>query len=219
MKILKAFPGEHEEKFDDAPFILPDADKISQQIPPEVPRVTFKSKLGKWTFQVARSRADVFLAVAPQDDILYTSMLYEECAPVLNTFITAFNVDISRLGAVCERYSLHENPGLAIATFFCKEYWTEQDGALNRPQGFELHAHKVYGIPEGFDINSWVRCRAGQVSGSVNGPAILIEQDINTLAQETERKYSIDECSVFFRAVSEEMDKIMKLYFPNEEAE
>lgn len=218
MKILKGFPGRHEEKFDDAPFVLPDADKMPAPLPPEVPRVTFKSKLGKWVFQIARSRADVFLGVASEGDVVSPSMFHQECAPILIDFIKAFNIEVSRFGAVCERFSVYENPGLTIAKFFCKDSWTSKDGALNRPESFELHAHKVYDVPQGFSINSWLRCRSGQVAGAVNGPAILVEQDINTFPKEN-GTLLIDECSVFFQVVSEEMEQIMELYFPSKEAQ
>lgn len=217
MKVLKDFAGNHEDKFDSSPLILPD--EVSQTIPPEIPRITLKGTLGKWMFQLARSRADVFLTKSSETDELRALMLYEDCAPLLDSFVTTFNLDISRLGAVCERYCLHDTPGSGIANFFCKDNLTAPQGPLNRPEGLELHAHKVYEASHGLTVNSWVRCRAGKIAGVINGPAILVEQDINTLAKEGEHKYLHEERLNFFRTVSEEMDKIMELYFPDKGGE
>ncbi len=217
MKVLKDFAVNHEDKFDGSPFILPD--QMSQTVPPEIPRITLNNVIGKWMFQVASSRADVFRTQASEIDVLSAPMLYGECAPLLDSFVTTFNLDISRLAAVFERYCLHDTPGAAISNFFCKHDLTSQEGPLNRPEGFELHAHKVYEVSSGLRVNSWVKCRSGMVAGEINGPAILIEQDINTLPPEGERVYLQEERSNFFRMVSEEMDKIMELYFPDKKGE
>lgn len=85
------------------------------------------------------------------------------------------------------------------------------------PSSFELHGHKKY-IYRSFDVNSWVRVRSGKArpKQGISRPIVLVEQDINTLAELMEsRSYSKREISTFFRHIIKEFDSILKLYFPS----
>jgi len=143
-------------------------------------------------------------------------MLYETCAPVLDEVADVLQVDIWRLGAVCERFCLDNEPGMTIARFFCRDQWTENDGPLSGSENFELHAHEIRDL-SGTKVNSWMRCKSGRVSGLTDGPAIILQQDVNTLADDKSRTYTRSQRSEFFRAAVQEIDRLYALCFPGTE--
>ncbi|MCI0342462.1 MAG: hypothetical protein L0216_15200 [Planctomycetales bacterium] len=122
---------------------------------------------------------------------------------------------VGRLATVVTRIAEHETPGLFLARHFCKSRW---DAApLNRPEGFELHAHKSYKLPSGLKINSWVRNRTVQIVAPDQSEraAVSVEQDLNTLAEEANSS-AFDERGIrsFFELAIPEFDAILKLYYP-----
>ena len=87
-----------------------------------------------------------------------------------------------------------------MAQHFCKEKWLTVP--FNRPESFEIHAHKRYFFADRFNVNSWVRCKTGLLVNPDRESIILIEQDINTVAEEMEtREFSAEEIKDFFRLV------------------
>lgn len=100
-----------------------------------------------------------------------------------------------------------------LAEHFCKEEWHKKP--LNRPEGFELHAHKKYKL-ESFNVNSWVRSKTGHLQEEGADVSIaLVEQDINTLAEESaDRSFTSDEFKQFFSIVLKEFDNILQMYYP-----
>jgi hypothetical protein len=86
---------------------------------------------------------------------------------------------------------------------------------FNRPEAFEIHAHKRFKMGE-FLVNSWVRCKSAIASSaSEMQPIVLVEQDINTLAEDVPSKvFRKAEIEAFFAKVSTEARTILNLYFP-----
>ena len=124
---------------------------------------------------------------------------------------------VGRLAALASRSAVHENPGLFLARHFCKGRW---DAApLNRPQGFELNAHKVFLMGDKFEVNSWARSKTGTLSSEgTETPVVVFEQDINTLAPDAEtRSFENAEIATFFAGAERELDHILSLYYPSEE--
>ena len=80
-----------------------------------------------------------------------------------------------------------------------------------------MHAHKRYNLSK-YKVNSWVRCKTGRLSMQPNEQKkiILVEQDLNTLTEDMDRKeYDIKDIVDFWNASSKELDLILNLYFPN----
>jgi len=217
VRVLTEFLSKYKERFDKSPSLLPEEDKLGRMLlPPEMPLITLASKQGDWSLTVAKSRVDVFRAATVEEKRLPASALYTECSPVLDQFIEQFDVEVGRLGTVFERYCVTKDPGGALARYFCQERWTGADDPLSRPQGFELHAHKVFELTPGLAVNSWVRCKTGVVTGAVEGPAIIVEQDINTLVGDKGQKFSKEQRDTFFKRVSDEVERILISYFPGD---
>jgi hypothetical protein len=109
---------------------------------------------------------------------------------------------------------VYEKPGLFLARHFCKDRWDK--APLNRPENFELHAHKKFTLASGFEVNSWARSKTGKLSGDGDEKLIvLFEQDLNTLAEEAStRNFCEAEIKKFFGAVATELDSILGLYYP-----
>jgi hypothetical protein len=86
---------------------------------------------------------------------------------------------------------------------------------LNRPESFELHAHKRFAM-DGFQVNSWVRNKTGRVSIDQDPEAIvLVEQDINTTPEDIQsRSFSSEEIRRFFVTAASELESILRLYYP-----
>jgi hypothetical protein len=119
---------------------------------------------------------------------------------------------------VVQRFLPEEDPGRALARHFCREELLSQDpkGPLNRPENFELHAHKTYEMA-GFRINSWVRCKTGTLAIGDSGQRILfVEQDLNTLADAiAQKEYDLPAVAHFFETAATEVDAILRRYFPS----
>ena len=86
---------------------------------------------------------------------------------------------------------------------------------FNRSEAFEIHNHKVYTPEQGisYPINSWVRCKSGSMTPE-NRPVIVVEQDLNTLAEDLRTRFTADEMRAFFETASREANGILGKYFP-----
>lgn len=205
--VLTGFLSAHKQVFDGTPSFTPEPDKPSQSLPPEIPRITLNSSIsGKWVFQIAKSRADVVRTISGPEDFLSVSILHEECAPILESFVHMFNIEMVRMGSISEWLSMQEKPGQNLARFFCRDAWIGPGGELNDPENFELHAHKVFNMAGRFQANCWLRFKTGHASGIIEGPSIIFEHDINTVAQ-AGRVFSAQECREFYQAASKEFER------------
>ena len=132
-------------------------------------------------------------------------------------YIDAFQVRVGRLAGILNRFAKNDSPGLYLARHFCKERW--DTAPFNRPESFELHAHKRFALGNQIQVNSWVRSKSGKLASSEkqDQSIVLVEQDINTLAEEApSRAFSLDEIRAFFRLAASEFDAILTLYYPLE---
>ena len=196
------------EKFDSDPIIIPEKDVL----PPSVPVLIMQSQSGEWKLQVSRERVDIIFDPKLPSSIDDLSKFFEEGLDYLVEFRKLFNLRVGRLAAICNRLLNHEEPGKALAKHFCREDLLS--GSLNRPEGFELHAHKKFTLYGREVVNSWVRNKTGLRVVS-NEPVIIIVQDVNTLAEQVhEREYTDEEMKLFFTASSVELDKILSIYYP-----
>lgn len=198
-------------RFDADPFAIPNMPGL----PVEVPRLVLNSKANLWRCELATARInfywnnpDPLTQKYPANDI------YTELRSLVSDFLAAFEPRVARLAAVVHRISANDSPGRTLATHFCAEQWHK--APFNRPENFELHAHKRYALGSGTKVNSWVRNKtAFATRGPTTNPVILVEQDLNTLAEDAQNAaFTTQQVSAFFEAAPTEFDSILKLYYP-----
>lgn len=197
------------EVYDGEPVSLPGG------VPSEIPSVIVSSRDGSSAVEVARSRVNFRWSRAGGDEGLAS------IAEVLRTFSARLSsifddqrARIGRLGSIVVRSTGRSLPGITLARQFCRPELLS--APLNRPEGFELHAHKQFALLPGLNVNSWMRIKtAKQVMGEAYG-SVVAEQDLNTLAEELQaHNFSPAEANEFFSAAAQEFDTILGLYFPS----
>jgi len=208
--ILRELFAIQPELFDGAPTVLP----IPQDAPPEIPRITLKNMDQSLKLDVSPSRINLYRTKSAADDIVIIDEFTNLASQFLNNYLERVNARCGRLAAVIRRFLIIEKPGFEIAAHFCREEFME--APFDRPESFEVHAHKVYDLSDFDRVNSWVRIRSGVAQFADRAPqhAIIIEQDINTLSEGMEnRDYSEQQINRFFEIVADEFDIILRLYF------
>ncbi|HSP17642.1 MAG TPA: hypothetical protein VLV78_23055 [Thermoanaerobaculia bacterium] len=201
-------------RFDGEPAILP----IPEGLPKDVPRVILQSRSTNWRCEIASARVNIFWRAAAEGNERLEP-IFAELTPLLIEYFEFIDSRVGRLAAVINRYVRHPAPARFLASHFCKERWMA--APFNRPESFELHAHKVFPLAGRFQTNSWVRNKTATVTmGAEERPAVLVEQDLNTLVEETAtRAFSPDEIAGFFQAVARGFDETLTLYYPDDLAE
>jgi hypothetical protein len=207
-KVLVALLEEWGEVFNGDPIVIP----ASPNLPPGVPRLTLMSKDSRYRIQASAARVDLFRI---KDGELCLPEHLDWTLGVLFRYLGVTNASVNRVAAVLKRAAPLEDPAKQLASHFCREKWLH--GPLNRPQEFELHAHKVFKLPNSVAINSWFRCKTVTLVGPPEQRAALVEQDFNTLAQDAaDGEFSGAEIREFFALAPPEFDKVLSMYFPEE---
>ncbi len=210
VKLLSGLVPSWLDRFDGDPIVLP-----SQGLPRDVPRVILQDKSGAWRCEVASARINLFWRKPNEDGpVLSPRSFYAGAARMLNQYTEFLHARAGRLAAVLNRYAAHPSPGIFLATHFCQERWLS--GPLDRPESFELHAHKRLKLAGSFNVNSWIRNKSGAVAREKSPePIVLVEQDLNTLSEEAEeRAFTPSEIEGFFAAVVDEFDASIGSYYP-----
>lgn len=198
-----------------------DGEPISLPLPPlapsELPSAILTSRDQSLSIELARTRVNVYWkrVESNKDASINISDIYSQFSDRIATIAEKNKVVIGRLAAVRVSMANEPTPGRMLSNQFCREEKV-LNGPLNRLEGFELHAHKVYELYQAQNVNSWIRIKT---SGSP-GPDyehIFIEQDINTLAEEVNIK-NFDRVNItqFFHEASNQLDSILKAYFPGD---
>jgi hypothetical protein len=206
--VLKRMPKAWEDMYDADPVSLP----LPADAPIEVPNVILLSKDDTQRAQISRARVDLIQSCdnAEHTDLVETLAVLAERLVQLQEVM---NVRYGRLAAIAARVAPLDQPGLALAREFCTDRWLS--GPLNRPEGFELHAHKTFALLGDVVVNSWMRIKAAKLGESEGFSRILVEQDINTLANELDtRRFEPDEIASWYHAAAEQLDTVLRLYFP-----
>lgn len=215
-RILSRLLPDWARLFDGAPIALPMPDAM----PREIPRVIFQSRSGEWRCECASARLNVFWR-QPSDgasvDDQTPQRAYGIILPLIRQYLDVADARVGRLAALTSRYAEHDSPSTYLARHFCKEKWIV--APFNRPENFELHAHKKFLLAGRFQVNSWVRNKTGTVTvNGVTRTVILVEQDLNTLAEEeSARTFSGDEIAAFFEATVDGFRDALSLYYPGKE--
>lgn len=214
-RLLPKLLGELGDQLDGDPVTLP----LPPQAPPEVPRLILQSADQSLRMEVSLLRVDVRwqrTVTAGQPELPQFCGFATKAHGLFQEVVGARS---GRLALVVQRYQLHQSPGMALSAHFCRpELVSNQPhakGPLNRPENFELHAHKTYHLGR-FPINSWMRCKTGVLAvAEVGQPIILVEQDLNTVAEGLEKQsYGVADLQEFYGLTVPELDAIARLYFP-----
>jgi hypothetical protein len=211
-RLLKALLPVWGDVFDGEPTVLP----AGAGFPKEVPRVLLVSKSGEWRCQVASSRLDMHwhrAAAGPAGEFFFRA------AELLTVYVKLIGTRVGRVAAIVNRYAYHDQPASFLARHFCKPRWNV--APLNRPEQFELHAHKTYRMAAATTVNSWVRSKTGIVAtDGGEQPAVIVQQDLNSLVGDAPNKsFAEGELRSFFEAVTMEFDQILELYYPGDEGQ
>jgi len=198
------------DRFDADPVVIP----ATEDIPREDPRMILNSTSGNWRCEIASTRINLFWRRTNTTTAEPTlSEFYAEATRMLNEYKEFLNARVGRMAAVLNRFVEHATPALFLARHFCQDRWSA--APLNRPENFELHAHKRYRLAGEFEVNSWVRSKTGTVSGEPPHPIVSVEQELNTPAEDSDsRRFSAGEIARFFGECSYVFDSILWLYYP-----
>lgn len=209
-RIYRELPKDWAGRFDGEPVILP----TQQVMARDAPRVILQSAKQDWTCRIAAARADIRWQRSESGASKIPSLydFFRDATQLFCSYREAFHVRVDRLGTVTRRYFLQENPGHELAQHFCKSEWLTTP--MNRPEGFELHAHKCFQLTDELRVNSWVRNKTGELTGD-GSPIIVVEQDINTRREDSEsHSFQNEDIQEFFSHSAEELDHILHLYYP-----
>ena len=215
-KIMSSFYPKCVEQFDADPEVIPNLPGL----PPEVPRVIMKNIDGSLRLEIAAARVSCFERIIKHDTPpIEISQFYSSAISFLSLYKETVDCRIGRLAAVRTVYAIHDNPGRFLARHFCKDIWDE--APLNRPENFELHAHKVFSLSNKFKVNSWARSKTGNLTENEKKVRIvLFEQDLNTLAEEANHSsFTSEDIALFFNQAIPEFDNILNEYYPITEGE
>jgi hypothetical protein len=205
LRVLRELPAEFEGRLDAEPQVLPHIDGL----PPEVPRLVLASKSAEWRMEIGPSRTNLhWQRQGPTEGSIGLIEFFQSVVrlPV------GVGTPVTRAAAVLQRYVAMPNPALFLADHFCKP--SMRGGPLNRPENFELHAHKTYEFVPGVRTNSWVRCKTALLDeAEAKSPILLVEQDLNTVA-DAPLPLSTQQQAEFFGRVVSEFSEAIRLYFP-----
>jgi hypothetical protein len=195
------------DRFDGDPLTFP----LPEGVPKEVPKMVLQSRTQEWRCEIASGRINLFWRRPSQDGSEISLVeFYRTVVPLLIQYRGFVDSPVRRVAAVVNRYRLQDTPGRYLAQHFCRDRWLT--APLNRPENFELHAHKVFKLTPRFAVNSWVRNKTGKLAG-VDRSIVVVEQDLNTLTEEM-HDFSEQDIQSFFDAALTEFDTILQLYYP-----
>ena len=215
VKVIQTFLPKIENIFDQEPTLIPNIEGM----PKEIPRIILKSSDNSFACEISPKRFNVIWSESSKDaPAEKMDTIFSKATEILEKYQDYKKARVGRIAAIATSVYLVDDPGKYLAKHFCDAQWL--DAPFNRPETFELHAHKRYSFIQGdlnFTVNSWVRNKTGyyqEESGS-QSPILLIEQDLNTPQEEIEKKdYSTAEIKAFFGAAPEQLLGILKLYYP-----
>lgn len=203
--VLGALLAIKDLKYDGDPIILP------PNQPVEAPRIVLRSKDEQHRVQAGPTRLDIFRRAVPGVTRPSISDAILSSIPIIEAYKIATKATFTRLAVVIKRTVQMDQPSSALSHHFCKEQWLA--GPLNRPQEFELHAHKVFTIPGSVAVNSWFRCKSAILNLPRDPRAVLVEQDLNTL-DESQQEFELPQVQSYLNATIPAFDEILNLYFP-----
>lgn len=197
------------DKFDGNPLSIP----LPDNAPPEVPSIVLTSNDNSLKMNVSRQRTDISWNRTSSEVNPDVHAVVDEINDILRDIIKDQVVSAGRLAFILNRFAPVEDTAKVLAAHFCKEEWLTT--ALKQPENFELHVHERHAFGTGqFNVNSWFRVRTGRLVADSKS-AVLVQQDINTIAEELEsQRFEPEQIQAFFHEAIELDDQVLALYFP-----
>jgi hypothetical protein len=204
------------DRFDGGPTVLPAPE------PGDTPLIALQSKDLRSRLQTVPGRLDVYAVRQHREEPLSFAGSLEWMEEVASAFVERFSPGVGRLALMAVRVLPMSSPATEISQHFCNEKILADP--IRRTENFELHSHKVFLLRRdiGPKVNSWMRCKSGTATyrlppPPISEPVVVVEQDINTLAEESAtRRFAASEVSPFYRDVAAAMDVVLAKYFPSE---
>lgn len=196
-------------KFDGKPLSIP----LPDDAPPEIPTIVLTSKDSSLKMDVSRYRTNVSWNRTSSEVNPDVLSVIDEMNDILRDIIKDQGVSAGRLAFILNRFAPVEDVAKMLAAHFCKEEWLTT--ALKQPENFELHVHerRVLGTGQ-FNVNSWFRVRTGRLVVDSKS-AVLVQQDINTMAEDLESQhFELEQIQTFFHEAIKLDDQLLALYFP-----
>lgn len=200
--------------FDGEPVSLPN------NTPLEFPRIVLSSLDEQVSLEISGIRAAFTWRKKDGQQALDVEKFVRQSREVLDFYLEMAPAMAGRLALILHRVALNEEPAKTLAKHFCRERWLI--APLNRPETFELHAHKSFQLSDEFKVNSWIRCKSGDIStqptdpsASLVQPVVFVEQDINTLSEIAgDIVFNSQQIQSFLTSVFQEADHVLSIYFP-----
>lgn len=206
-KILGNLMSKFFDIFDGNTTVLP----VPKDVPKDIPRLILTSSDERIRLDISEARVNLVRYRDENDTLIDKDNFWSLCSEVYNEYMASTSAKVNRIAFVSIKFLEDGSPGLTLAQSFCKDNLLKEP--FNRPENFEIHSHKAYTL-ESFKVNSWVRCKSG-VLKTDKTPIILVEQDINTISDETENnEFSIEDIAKFGSLVDAEQEIILTKYFP-----
>jgi hypothetical protein len=208
-RVFAAVFESYRARYTGAPISLP----LPDGAPDFVPAVVLKSADDTWRLDAAPARLTSTWSRTRDDHNLSLHDAVDACAEVVAHYIAETGVRVARLALVVRRSCRDPAPPQTLIARFASE--RAAAGPFRNSRTFEVHNHKAYPVAalDDLRINSWMRCKTGFVV-SPDRPAVIVEQDLNTLAEEQDQQsFSPARSSQFFAAVAKEADEILQIYF------
>jgi len=207
-QILGSLVNKFSTLFDGAPLSIP----LPQDAPSDIPRLTLRDGNGRIKFEIALSRANFFI-FQKEEAIIDGQEFFKLCLPIFEEYIKLSNAKVGRMAIVAVNILKQEAPGLIIAQHFCKDRWFSNAAP---PENFEVHFHKKCEF-SGFNVNNWFRCKSGFLVKD-KAKVIIVEEDINTLAEDLAAKdFDLSKITNFLRDSFKKQRELLETYFPNNE--
>jgi len=206
-KAIGTMLGTYPERFSGQLLSMP----LSNDDPPEIPRVVLQSPGGGWRVQFSPVRMDAVRSLLPTEEAMDFGQAVDACRDMVSYYAQETGTAVNRLALVVTRRFPTENPAEWLISRYCNK--ASQREPLNNSATFELHNHKVYTPLGSTALNSWVRCKSA--THPRVGPVVVVVQDLNTAAtDEKEQLYGPEAVTGFFDLVRAEADSIFDKYFP-----
>jgi len=193
------------EKFETMYNGPPAAFPLPPQAPAEVPRIVLSSASHEYELRLALSRSDAIWRDSTNPD---ASEGMRKNVEVLLSQIRNTQARINRAALVLIRECKAPIPAIELARHFFKAEIAS--GPLGDSQALELHSHIVRCLPNGMEINNWIKLRGGPY-GYEQSPLISVEQDMNTPAG-ADISMSPDALETFFSQAYSEADRVLQVY-------
>lgn len=187
-------------------------------LPVDIPRIILRNQHGSLELTASPERLTVTRTASgqvPNQLLTDTIMLLSQVGEVAKRVNSA---RISRLAMTRARMFEGANGAMRLIKYFVLPERASREiqppGPLSRCANFEIHAHKTFQLNPNIAINSWVRCKTANRVPEKE-PIISIEQDLNTLAEESSVR-NFDGAAIVDIAskMAGELDSIFVLYFP-----